>query len=63
VEDNKLNLTVWNNGVDLPEGFDMSNLSSFGMRLVEILKLQLEADMYIERKEGVAFSLIFAFNQ
>jgi len=63
VEDNKLNLTVWNNGVDLPEGFDMSNLSSFGMRLVEILKLQLEADMHIERKEGVAFSLIFAFNQ
>ncbi|RLC58634.1 MAG: hypothetical protein DRH89_00560 [Candidatus Cloacimonadota bacterium] len=59
LDNGKLNLTVWNNGIDLPEDFDMDNLSSFGMRLVDILKLQLEAELIIERKEGVAFSLIF----
>ena len=60
LDNGKLNLTVWNNGVDLPKDFDMNNLSSFGMRLVEILKFQLEAELTIERKDGVAFSLTFA---
>ncbi len=59
LDNGKLNLTVWNNGIDLPKDFDMTNLSSFGMRLVDILKEQLEAELIIERKEGVAFSLIF----
>lgn len=62
LENGKMNLTVWNNGIDLPENFDMNNLSSFGMRLVDILKQQLEAELIIERKEGVAFSLIFAIH-
>ncbi|MCK5051693.1 MAG: PAS domain S-box protein [Candidatus Cloacimonetes bacterium] len=62
LDNGKLNLTVWNNGIDLPKDFDMNNLNSFGMKLVDILKLQLEAELIIERKEGVAFSLIFAIN-
>ena len=60
LDNGKLKLTVWNNGVDLPEDFDMDNLNSFGMKLVDILKHQLEAELTIERDEGVAFSLIFA---
>jgi len=63
LDNGKLHLTVWNNGVDLPKDFDMTDLSSFGMRLVEILQLQLEADLIIERNEGVAFSLIFNINE
>ena len=59
LDNGKLKLTVWNNGIDLPKDFDMTNLSSFGMRLVEILTMQLEAELIIERKKGVAFSLIF----
>ncbi len=62
LENGKLNLTVLNNGVDLPEDFDMTNLSSFGMRLVDILKDQLGAELNIERKDGVAFSLTFGNN-
>jgi len=60
LEDEKIKLTVWNNGSPLPKDFDMDNLTSFGMKLVDILKHQLEAELIIERKEGVAFSLIFA---
>ena len=60
LDNQKLKLTVWNNGVDLPEKFDMDNLDSFGMKLVDILKHQLEAELIIERDKGVAFSLIFA---
>ena len=63
LDNGKLNLTVWNNGIDLPKDFDMTDLSSFGMRLVDILTLQLEAELIIERNEGVAFSLIFAINE
>ncbi len=62
LDNGKLNLTVLNNGVDLPEDFDMTNLSSFGMRLVDILKDQLGAELNIERKDGVAFSLTFSQN-
>ena len=60
LDDGKLKLTVWNNGSPLPKDFDMDNLNSFGMKLVDILKHQLEAELIIERNEGVAFSLIFA---
>ncbi len=60
LEDEKIKLTVWNNGSPLPKDFDMDNLTSFGMKLVDILKHQLEAELIVERKEGVAFSLIFA---
>jgi two-component sensor histidine kinase len=63
LDNGKLNLTVWNNGIDLPKDFDMTDLSSFGMRLVDILTLQLEAELIIERNEGVAFSLIFAISE
>jgi len=59
IDNGKLNLTVLNNGVDLPEDFDMTNLSSFGMRLVDILIDQLGAELNIERKNGVAFSITF----
>ena len=62
LDNGKMNLTVRNNGIDLPTNFDMNKLSSFGMRLVDILKNQLEAELIIERKEGVAFSLIFAIH-
>ena len=62
LDNGKMNLTVFNNGVDLPEDFDMTNLSSFGMRLVDILKDQLGAELSIERKDGVAFSLTFGNN-
>lgn len=62
LDNGKLELKVWNNGIDLPNDFSMTDLSTFGMRLVEILKLQLEAEMHIKRDEGVAFSLIFAIN-
>lgn len=62
LDNGKMKLTVWNNGVDLPKDFNIADLSSFGMRLVDILKQQLSAELIIERKEGVAFSLIFAIN-
>ncbi len=63
LENDKLKLTVWNNGVDLPEDFDMENLSTFGMRLVDILAHQIEAQLTINRTKRVAFSLIFTLKE
>ncbi|MCF7859488.1 MAG: PAS domain S-box protein [Candidatus Cloacimonetes bacterium] len=61
VEDDKLELTVWNNGVDLPENFEIRGETSFGLKLVDILKLQLGAELKIDRKDGVSF--IFTFKE
>ena len=53
-EDQKIILTVADNGVGLPNDFD-SNNHSMGMQLIKTLTEQLEGTLTIENKDGVYF--------
>jgi two-component sensor histidine kinase len=49
-------ISVKDNGVGLPEGFNYSESTSLGMELVYILVEQLESSLKIENQNGTTFS-------
>ena len=62
VSDGKLRLTVQDDGVGLPVGFDIQKVSSMGLQLVCTLSEQLDADLVVSGESGAAFQLTFAGN-
>ena len=60
VADGKLRLTVRDNGLGLPAGFDIRNVSSMGLQLVCTLSEQLDAVLVVEGGTGASFQLTFA---
>lgn len=54
-----LELTVKDNGVGLPEGFDMNRHVSMGMMLMRTLSEQLEGRIIIKNNAGTAVTVIF----
>jgi len=58
--DNKLTLTVSDNGVGLPGDLDFRNTESFGLHLVNTLTRQLEGSIELDRSGGTAFEITFA---
>ncbi|HEY3249763.1 MAG TPA: PAS domain S-box protein, partial [Ignavibacteria bacterium] len=54
-----LKLTVKDDGIGLPEGFNLYNLNSLGLNLVEMLVNQLEGKWEIINKHGAKFVIIF----
>lgn len=59
-EEGMLELTVKDNGVGLPEGFDMNRHVSMGMMLMRTLSEQLEGRIIIKNNEGTAVTVIFS---
>jgi len=58
--DGKASLTVSDDGVGLPSGFDIDTTRSLGLRLVKILaKDQLQGDLEVIRNEGTTFLITF----
>ncbi len=55
----KINLIVEDNGQGLPDGFKIDNTSSFGLRLVEMLRRQLKGQLHISNTPGAKFELEF----
>ncbi len=53
-------LTVWDNGVGLPEELDLKKTPSLGLRLVEMLTGQMRGELDIERNGGTAFKIKFS---
>jgi PAS domain S-box-containing protein len=54
-----LRLTVADDGVGLPTGFDARRSTSMGLQLVHTLARQLEADLIVKSDGGASFQLIF----
>ncbi len=51
---------VSDNGVGMPEGLDVENIGSFGMKLISILeKDQLDGEMELGRTEGTKYQIRF----
>lgn len=54
-----ITLTMGDNGIGLPEGFDYENSETLGLQLVTILTDQLSATMDIELSAGTNYTLAF----
>jgi two-component sensor histidine kinase len=55
-------LSISDDGIGLPKGFEVTKAKSLGLRLVTLLAKQLHGAMTIVRKDGVAFHLTFPCN-
>ncbi len=65
-ENGKISLTVSDDGVGLPDGFDINATKSFGLRLVRILaEDQLHGTLSISHGAcaGTAFKIEFGVNE
>jgi PAS domain S-box-containing protein len=58
-EQDKYTLIISDNGVGLPEGFDLQNSKSLGLRLVYILTKQLNGNLEINNNNGTEFKITF----
>ena len=52
-------LTVSDNGIGLPEDFDIQNTKSLGLKLVDSLVDQLEGTLELQRDGGTTFKVVF----
>jgi two-component sensor histidine kinase len=52
-------LEIADDGIGLPEGFDIKKVRSMGMELIDSLNLQLEGRMTIRTRGGTAISIVF----
>ncbi|MBI5116178.1 PAS domain S-box protein [Candidatus Poribacteria bacterium] len=57
--DNKYILTVSDNGVGLPDGFDIQNSETLGLQLVSVLVKQLNGSIQIRAVAGAEFKITF----
>jgi len=62
VTDNKYLLRISDNGKGLPEGFDVDNSTTLGLKLVKILARQLKAKLDFHLNNGTAFNILFSDN-
>jgi len=56
---NKFKLTVSDNGIGLPEGFDIDLTPSLGLRIVRILVKQLGGTITYDSGKAAAFTITF----
>jgi PAS domain S-box-containing protein len=55
----KLRLTVGDNGIGLPAGFDMRKSKTLGLQLVSVLAKQLNGSVQIATGGGTTFKIVF----
>ena len=55
---NKLQVLITDNGIGIPEEFDIEHASSLGLQLVQLLSEQISAELTIQRRNPTSFSLI-----
>jgi two-component sensor histidine kinase len=59
-EGENLRLTVEDNGIGLPESFEIGKTRSLGLRIVQILVKQLGGQLRIASKHGTRFEVTFS---
>jgi two-component sensor histidine kinase len=62
-DDQRLTLTVSDDGIGLPEGLDVHNTNSLGLQLVDTLVRQLDGTMEIHGQGGTEFKIDFVVPQ
>lgn len=62
-DSNNLQLSVSDNGVGIPNEFDMDNTTSLGLQLIQLLSMQISAHLTIWRSNPTKFELIIPLNK
>jgi two-component system, sensor histidine kinase PdtaS len=62
IPDHKFLLRIADNGKGLPEGFDLENSSTLGLKLVRILSRQIRAKLIYSTNGGAEFKIAFSEN-
>lgn len=57
--DGKLKLIISDNGIGLPDNFDIENSESLGLQLVTTLITQVSGELEIDNKNGTRFKIVF----
>ena len=57
--DGEYSLIVWDNGIGVPEGFDISKAKSLGLRLVTMLSAQLNGQLHVSGQRGTRVEIRF----
>ncbi|MDO8578190.1 MAG: sensor histidine kinase [Dehalococcoidales bacterium] len=58
--ENRFILTVSDNGIGLPESFNIENCPTLGLKLVNVLTKQLGGSLSISREGGTKFTIAFS---
>ncbi|WP_424358988.1 hypothetical protein [Methanocella sp. MCL-LM] len=53
-------LTISDNRVGLPEGFEIGKTGTLGLQLVEMLTQQIDGDLEIERTDKTVFKIVLS---
>ena len=56
-----IHLTIGDNGIGLPENFNIYDTETLGLELVNILIEQLEGEIKVETENGTVYTVIFPF--
>ena len=59
LSDGKLKLIVSDDGIGLPNNFDIENAESLGLQLVTTLVTQVSGELEIDTKSGTQFNIVF----
>ncbi|MCF8465150.1 MAG: PAS domain S-box protein [Flavobacteriales bacterium] len=59
LSDGKLKLIISDDGIGLPDNFDIENAESLGLQLVTTLVTQITGDLYIDSSNGTQFNIVF----
>ncbi|MBU2520682.1 MAG: PAS domain S-box protein [Proteobacteria bacterium] len=59
INENEVELFVSDNGVGIPEGMDLKNSRSLGLKLVNILTDQIDGKLDLDRSKGTKFQIRF----
>ncbi|MBL4586606.1 MAG: PAS domain S-box protein [Flavobacteriales bacterium] len=57
--DGRLKLIIGDDGIGLPDNFDIENADTLGLQLVTTLTTQIAGDLVIDTKKGTSFSIVF----
>ncbi len=59
VENNCVSLTVSDNGVGLPEGFEWQRSNTLGLSIIDILAHQIGGSLAVQSQAGATFTVVF----
>lgn len=58
MDEDRFEIRIRDDGVGLPDGFDLKNSNTLGLRLVSLLVEQVEGEITLEKARGTAYNIV-----